>query len=759
MNEGASILLVEDVKISADAMKHVLEGNGYFVSIASSGSDARTLLAASSNQFDFLVTDLNLGDGPCGWDVAREARAKSANIPVIYVTGACPDKWRNSGTAKSLMMQKPLTATNLVKALATFADRLAGNHADCIPENVEDLQFQLCQAEDCIRRLTAAATEAASRQAVAACSDADALALSRTETTTGRADLLASETALALSQAETKVGLVDLLASAAALATARAETKISLADLVTSAAALAVSRTETETGQSDLLASELANQSLVIANSLLVTNEAALEQIVERRTAELTRELEERRIAEEALHQGEKLRALGQLTGGIAHDFNNILQIVFSTTAFLRSPDIQDGRRLRLLDDLENAAALAGQVTNRLLAFARKKVMVSQSCNINSVLEGMDELLLPNLGPKVLLEKVLAPEVWPIIVDQSQLEVTILNLASNARDAMLPDGGVFQLVTSNVVLPATLDHAAGEHVCLTISDTGSGMPAHVAAHAFEPFFTTKPQGKGTGLGLAQVWGFAKQSGGDVTVSTAKEGTSFSIHFPRATDVALRENNAQTAAEDKIKISAQTVPQKTVLVVEDNTDLSSLTVSLLRQVGYDTLSAENAREALKIIEGNGSIDAVFSDIVMPGDMNGVELAQILYRRYPRLPVTLATGYSEFLISHPAPPSVEVLSKPYRIGELTSAIGRSLRDNDISARSIGEPCQGDIQGVTSPVHNEASDAVALGAAVHILGPADVDVTLTPTAALETARRVGDAAIEVLIKKANSAPTTGE
>jgi CheY-like chemotaxis protein len=242
---------------------------------------------------------------------------------------------------------------------------------------------------------------------------------------------------------------------------------------------------------------------------------------------------------------------------------------------------------------------------------------------------------------------------------------------------MQPAGGVFSLKTSNVTLKATSVRAAGDYLCLTVKDTGSGMLPGVLAHVFEPFFTTKPPGSGTGLGLAQVWGFARQSGGDVTIeSVPGQGAAFFFHLPRPTAGAL-----EAAAVSRPKVAAvenqrDQAAGRTVLVVEGNHDLASLTLSILEGQGYATLYAANAADALALLDAGATVDAVFSDVVMPGSMNGVELATTLRQLYPGIAVTLATGYSEFLTQHRGSAVAEVLSKPYHLNDLTAALGRAF-----------------------------------------------------------------------------------
>ena len=669
MGAAIPVLLVEDVKIISDSIGRALSARGYAVSVARSGDEAVALLDHGGTLFSGIITDIGIGAGPDGWEVARLARAHNPNGFVIYLTGDATDPQESLTVAGALVIRKPVAEAALMQAVAMLQgarSRGAGVASLTeVPGPTREDAIALAESREEIRL----------RQADLLASETE-LAQSQAETARRLAELLVSESALASSQEETEAGRIGSLASAAALETARAETEINVAELLASVTALAESRAETQSGQTELLASEVANRALTLANALLVTNEAALARIVEERTADLTREMEERRIAEDALRQGEKLQAIGQLTGGIAHDFNNILQIVFSTAASLRAPELTKARRDELLDSLEDAAALAGQATSRLLAFARKKVLLPRSCDINALVEGLAELLPPTLGEKVRLVAALGADLPLVIADHGELEDAILNLASNARDAMMPRGGVFTLTTRACSLERTAERQAGDYVCLTAGDTGPGMPSEVIGHAFEPFFTTKPRGKGTGLGLAQVWGFAKQSGGDVAIETSPAGTRLTLYFPRPTAAALTAALAAEAEEASLARREPEVRRKTVLVVEDNVELARLTTSLLQQIGYDTLSAENAKEALESFDAGIRIDAVFSDVVMPGDMNGVELAKALHGLYPKLPVTLATGYSEYLVEHPG-------SKPYRIGELTAAIGRSFARMQMAA----------------------------------------------------------------------------
>jgi signal transduction histidine kinase/ActR/RegA family two-component response regulator len=522
-----------------------------------------------------------------------------------------------------------------------------------------------------------------------------ALKSSRAETKIGRSDLLASIVALALSRKETSEGQTDLEASELAnktlslandllvtseaamerlLASAREETSLGRSDLLETIVALALSRKETSEGQTDLVASELANKILSHDNELLATSEATLERLVEERTAALIREVEERRRAEETLRQGEKMQAIGQITGGIAHDFNNLLQVFMTGVGLLRRPGLSDAIREPVLDKMDFAVESAAALISRLLTFARKQALRPEVFDLNLRVEKVCELLTATLGASINLQTDFTSDLWPVIADPNQLDIAILNLAVNARDAMLPDGGALILRTYNVSLAAAFERPAGDYVCLAVEDSGSGMSPAVLARVFEPFFTTKMQGKGTGLGLAQVYGFAKQSGGEVAIeSVPGRGTVVLLHLLRPTAETLikeakREENMATQSIHHIT--------RTVLVVEDNLDLGNFTASMLEELGYATKSASNATEALAVLESGELIDGVFSDVSMPGPMNGLRLASTLRRLYPRLAVLLATGYSQALVEGEQPAEAEVLGKPYRRHDLKAALQRAF-----------------------------------------------------------------------------------
>ncbi len=407
----------------------------------------------------------------------------------------------------------------------------------------------------------------------------------------------------------------------------------------------------------------------------LSRHRAELERLVEERTAALLREVEERRKAEEALRQGEKLAALGQLTGGIAHDFNNILQVVSSGATLLRQPKLTDERREAVLQGLGKAAESARELTGRLLAFARKQALQPEAFDLNARLDGTCELLRQTLGSRITVEMDFGADLWPVFADPSQLEVAVLNLAVNGRDAMLPEGGTLRMHTRNATLEATPDRSGGDYVCLAVEDNGRGMPTAVLARVFEPFFTTKGPEHGTGLGLAQAHGFAKQSGGEIMVASAPgEGTIVTLHLPRAT--GLQIGARPTRAPETEGRSIVRAAGKTVLVVEDSPDVGSFTVSLLESLGYATRYATNAAEALALLGRGEQVDAVFSDVVMPGEMNGLNLADTLRTQFPHIGIVLATGYSEVLAEWGGRTAAEVLRKPYRLDEIAAALDRAF-----------------------------------------------------------------------------------
>ena len=385
-----------------------------------------------------------------------------------------------------------------------------------------------------------------------------------------------------------------------------------------------------------------------------------------------------RREAEEALSQAQKMEALGQLTGGIAHDFNNLLQVIVGYADILASgiekPEPDRGRLGRATQSIREAADRAATLTQQLLAFARKQRLEGRRVDLNALLRGMDDMVRRSLGEAVTVEYAFADGLWPCRLDPTQAEVAILNVLINARDAMAGGGRIDVSTENRIVEKGEITGSGplrpGRYVRLAVTDIGTGMPPDILARVMDPFFTTKEEGKGTGLGLSMVYGFAKQSGGAAQIeSTVGQGTTVYLHFP-ASDDGEEEAVRRPPPERGLRGS------ETILVVEDRGDVAELARSILRDYGYATLVASNAREALDILDGSEPVDLLFSDLIMPGGMNGVMLAREARRRQPKLRVLLTTGYAEASLERTdvGHSEFEIVSKPYRRSDL----GRRVRD---------------------------------------------------------------------------------
>jgi PAS domain S-box-containing protein len=370
----------------------------------------------------------------------------------------------------------------------------------------------------------------------------------------------------------------------------------------------------------------------------------------------------------------QKMEAIGQLTGGIAHDFNNLLMIVSGHAESLKNR-LSDAKDVRALQAIEMAAARGENLTRQMLSFARTLPLDATVIGLADAVPALRDVLAGSLNVNIELFIDIPRTTWPVRADKSELELALVNLAVNARDAM-PDGGRLTISAENVELRAgeIPGGSAGEAVALTVADTGSGIPAELLSRVVEPFFTTKDPDKGTGLGLTQVYGFARQSGGNVQIaSEVGYGTKVTIYLPRS-----RSTVAASVPEDTAQYRA--VGHQTVLVVEDNPEVRNVTVSLLEQLGYRTIAVESSAAALDVLSSRQDVGLVLSDVVLPGHIDGLALGREIAERYPHIPVVLTTGYAKVFESEPEFP---VLRKPYQL----PALGRVIRDALDSVRARG------------------------------------------------------------------------
>lgn len=403
---------------------------------------------------------------------------------------------------------------------------------------------------------------------------------------------------------------------------------------------------------------------------------AELERVVVERTRELqlaNRELEtqmdERLKVEETLRQTQKIEAIGQLTGGIAHDFNNLLMVIAGGLDMLdRTSD--ERRRRRLMGGMRQAAQRGSSLTRQLLAFSRRQSLTPEPVDLARQIGGMSELLDRSLRGDVHVKLDFQKGLWPVEVDPGELELVILNLAVNARDAM-PDGGTITVQARNQPAHQELGEDCVE---LEVADTGTGIPDDVVERVFDPFFTTKDIGKGSGLGLAQVHGFAAQSGGAVRLETAAGvGTKVILMLPRSRLAPEVRTRSKAAAQPPDQVITR---QGTVLLVEDDDEVAALVSEMLVQLGYGVVRAASARAALGALANGREVDLVFSDIMMPGGMSGVDLAQELHRRRPDIPVLLTSGYAEPARRDAESARIPILRKPYQVEDLEAALRMTL-----------------------------------------------------------------------------------
>ena len=378
----------------------------------------------------------------------------------------------------------------------------------------------------------------------------------------------------------------------------------------------------------------------------------------------LEEQIEERAKAEEQLRQSQKMQALGQLTGGIAHDFNNQLTVIQGSADMLTRPGLAEEKRIRFAQAIVQSATNAASLTSQLLAFARRQPLKPERLDLNTLIRDMRDLLDRTMGERVRIVTDLSPVACRVEVDRAQLQSAVLNVASNARDAMAAGEGTLTIRTRDL----GLDEDGKHFVALDISDSGGGMAPEVMDRIFEPFFTTKGTGQGTGLGLSQVYGFATQSGGEVkAVSEPGKGTTISLVLP-CVDAALSQPVEAAAA------GSEAQPSATILVVEDNEDVGAFAETLLTELGHRVTRAATGEEALEIARRK-RFDIVLSDVVMPG-MGGIKLAEALAREQPQLPVVLATGYSQDIVEGGSG-GRPVILKPYRLATLSEALAEAMR----------------------------------------------------------------------------------
>jgi PAS domain S-box-containing protein len=386
--------------------------------------------------------------------------------------------------------------------------------------------------------------------------------------------------------------------------------------------------------------------------------------------AKITRDVTEKKRAADALDranaalfQSQKMEAIGQLTGGIAHDFNNLLAIISSSLDVL-STRLHDARDIKMLESMQRAVTRGATLTQQLLSFARRQPLKVDKYNLNALIGGFEAVFRRAGNSSIAFEINLAPALKTVAIDAARFEAALLNLVVNARDAM-PDGGKLAIATESVELGEREigSLAAGSYVKVTVSDTGEGMPAEVAARAFEPFFTTKEIGKGTGLGLSQVYGFIAQSGGEVVLeSEVGKGTTVSVYLP-----------AIAGAADNSDADADT-DTDTVLIVEDEPDVMEVAAELFRSIGYEVLTAGNGNDAIDILKRRRDIDYLFTDVMMPNGMSGIELARFTRKLCPGVKVILASGYPlpALKAEHGNLDDFTFMSKPYRLSELAKKL---------------------------------------------------------------------------------------
>ncbi len=383
--------------------------------------------------------------------------------------------------------------------------------------------------------------------------------------------------------------------------------------------------------------------------------------------ARLLQEVSERERTEAMLRQSQKMEALGQLTGGVAHDFNNLLMAISGGLNMLdRKPD--EARLKRLKDGMRQAVERGAGLTKQLLSFSRTKALDAEVVNVNRQVTGMRELLDRSLGGSIVVETKFTEDAWPVKIDAGEFELVILNLCVNARDAM-PEGGTISITARNLA-SFTDGDLSGDFVAVTVTDSGTGMSEATIARAFEPFFTTKDIGKGSGLGLAQAYGFAHSSGGTLRIdSTLGQGTTIELLLPRSFE-SLRAPDS--SASPKTLGASGTRALGRVLLVEDDDAVAELTAEMLEEIGFEVRRVSSAQQALTVLDSTETFTVVFSDVMMPGGMNGIQLAETIMAREQNVAILLTSGYASGFSEKAGLMSIEILAKPFSLQQLEQSV---------------------------------------------------------------------------------------
>ncbi len=390
----------------------------------------------------------------------------------------------------------------------------------------------------------------------------------------------------------------------------------------------------------------------------------------------VVRDITQRKEVQKRLASAQRLEAVGQLTGGVAHDFNNLLAIIIGNADTLEEKVGNDGDALQSIEKIADAVERGSSLTNHLMAFSRQQALSPRTTDLSVLLNNVVEMFGRSLGERINLKLATSTDIWPVRIDSHQLENALLNLAINAKDAM-PDGGAILIEAENVALPeargtTSLDLPAGDYVQISVSDTGVGMAPDVLEKAFEPFFTTKGVGEGSGLGLSMVYGFAKQSNGHVSIdSTVGQGTTMKIYLPRSKDIVETKTNPCGTNDSN-------TGNERILVVEDDPEVRKISVSILTKQGYEIVGAGDGNEAVAKLKNGTKFDLLFTDIVLPGHLNGTEVAEAAKDIQPSIKVLFTSGYADSVVSERDiySPHTHLLNKPFRRAQLLEKVRQVL-----------------------------------------------------------------------------------